>query len=74
MDQYVPEISEHSPRDTIQKISVFSVRVFQIMPRGCVQKSPVIRVSLIFCFKNGLYYVLLSDIPWYRMICSGRIL
>ena len=36
---------EHIPRGTIQKISVIT-EIFQIVPRGCVQKSVVVHVSI----------------------------
>ena len=40
----VPQISEHKPRGIIQNINV-TTGIFQIVPQGCVPKSPV-RLSL----------------------------
>ena len=40
----LPQISEHNPRGTVQTVNVIT-GIFQIVPRGCVQKFPVVFLS-----------------------------
>ena len=44
MDILIPEISEHNPRGTIQKINIiYNIGVFQIVPLGLCSEISSIR-------------------------------